>query len=156
MVSLFLFLFLFVFVFCFAFFDQESLQTFLVSAERVCEMKENGQNAPYVFRKVGSGAAPGLLSSLAASSPSIRSAEAGKANSTAAASSHQASMANLFTRTSQDLMNAAIDLDCLHPSPAQFIFELSFVSVQDFMPLVRVHTCSRCFCPSIYQTFLFL
>ncbi len=139
-------------LFCFLLVDQESLQTFLVSAERVCEMKENGQNAPYVFRKVGTGAAPGLLSSLAASSFSSSNSSggsaAGKTNVVAAAASHQASMANLFTRTSQDVINAAIDLDCLHPSPAQFIFELSLVSVQDFMPLVRVYSCLWCVRPS--------
>ncbi len=82
-------------------------------------MKENGQNRPYGFRKFAVPAAPAA----AAGGDKVKSV-------------HSTAMAQLVSRNALDLVNGQISLECLTPSPAQFIFELSFATTAEFMPLV--------------------
>jgi factor associated with neutral sphingomyelinase activation len=91
---------------------QNASETFLVYVEKVCEMKADGKNGPYVFRKLP--APPKSDSSNAGSSTSVKT-----------------------SGLDMNMPSVPLDPAFLLPHPSQFIFELSFATVVDFLPLVQ-------------------
>lgn len=94
-------------------------------------MKEFGQNKPYVFRRLTNSPANTLSSML------IPSSSVSTTKSTNSRPLSSISFGKLPSEASGDLLNAKIDVDWLVPGPEQFVFELAFLTLNEFMPLVR-------------------